>query len=118
MLPPLATSLFVEPSHTQHTLIRMSSTTTSENLSLTVSEVRITVDGESTSSTSNDPTGHITFTLFDRNILILLCMFCVFVVVVSLLGMVLAGLVHTPPQLVKFWDNRLLEVFQINQISI
>ena len=95
----------------------MSSATTSENLSLTVSEVRITLDGESTSST-NDPTGHITFTLFDRNILILLCMFCVFVVVVSLLGMVLAGLLHTPPQLVKFWDNRLLEVFQINQISI
>ena len=94
----------------------MSSETTSENLSLTVSEVRITLDGESTSST-NDPTGHITFTLFDRNILILLCMFCVFVVVVSLLGMVLAGLLHTPIQ-VKYWDNSILEVFQIKQLSI
>ena len=103
----------------------MSSTTTSENLSVslhdsrsfTVSEVRITLDGESTSSTNNDATGHITFTLFDRNILILLCMLAVFLVLVSLLGMVLARLLHTPTQLVKYWDNRLLEAFQINQLS-
>ena len=104
----------------------MSSTTTSENLSVSlhdsrsfnVSEVRITLDGESTSSTmNNDATGHITFTLFDRNILILLCMLAVFLVLVSLLGMVLARLLHTPTQLVKYWDNRLLEAFQINQLS-
>ena len=106
----------------------MSSTTTSENLSVslhdssrsfTVSEVRITLDGESTSSTMNNDnaTGHITFTLFDRNILILLCMLAVFLVLVSLLGMVLARLLHTPTQLVKYWDNRLLEAFQINQLS-
>ena len=102
----------------------MSSATTSENLSVslhdsrsfTVSEVRITLDGESTSSTT-DATGHITFTLFDRNILILLCMLAVFLVLVSLLGIVLARLLHTPPQLVKYWDNRLLEAFQINQLS-
>ena len=41
------------------------------------------MDGEST-STSNDTTtttGHITFTLFDRNILILLCMLVVFLAI-------------------------------------
>ena len=102
----------------------MSNETTSENLSVslhenrsfTVSEVRITLDGEST-STNSDATGHITFTLFDRNILILLCMLAVFLLLVSLLGMVLARLLHTPPHLVKYWDNRILEAFQINQLS-
>ena len=80
------------------------------------SKVRITLDGEST-STSNDTTtttGHITFTLFDRNILILLCMLLVFLAIVSLIGLVLARMMQTPPQMVKYWDNRLLEAFRTN----
>ena len=80
------------------------------------SQVRITLDGEST-STSNDTTtttGHITFTLFDRNILILLCMLVVFLAIVSLIGLVLARMMQTPPQMVKYWDNRLLEAFRTN----
>ena len=78
--------------------------------------MRITLDGEST-STSNDTTtttGHITFTLFDRNILILLCMLVVFLALVSLVGLVLARMMQTPPQMVKYWDNRLLEAFRTN----
>ena len=74
------------------------------------------MDGKST-STSNDTTtttGHITFTLFDRNILILLCMLLVFLAIVSLIGLVLARMMQTPPQMVKYWDNRLLEAFRTN----